>query len=118
VQLVRSKGFTADDTSDFTSPPTAGLHVLIGTATGSADGYSQRAFFFVDGHFLRTDLADSSAGIHLAWRNTSTIALSYAVYKPKEPMCCPTAGAIIVRYQWNGKRLTVLDPVPSATARR
>jgi hypothetical protein len=118
VQLVRSKGFTAGDTSDFTTPPPDGLHVLIGTATRSADGYSQQAFFFVRGRFLRTDLADPSAGIHLAWRNGTTIALSYAVYKPNEPMCCPTGGAMIVRYQWNGTRLRVLDPIPSSAARR
>ena len=72
MQLVRSKGFTADDTSDFTTPPIDGLHVLIGTATGSADGYSKQAFFFVHGRFLRTDLPGPSAGIHLAWRNDTT----------------------------------------------
>jgi hypothetical protein len=99
-------------------PPAHGLHVIIGTATGSADGYSQQAFFFVNGRFIRTDLADTSAGIHLAWRNNTTIALSYAVYKPNEPMCCPTGGALIVRYEWTGTVLKTLDPVPSATARR
>ena len=100
------------------TPPPGGLHVLIGTAAQSADGYSQQAFFFVRGHFLRTDLPDTSAAIHLAWRNDTTIALSYVVYKPNEPMCCPTGGALIVRYKWDGTKLRALDPVPSAAARR
>ena len=119
VKLVRNKGFRVDDTSDFTlTPPAGGLHVLIGTASGSADGYSQQAFFFVHGHFLRTDLADTSAAIHLTWRTDTTIALSYAVYKPNEPLCCPTGGALIVRYKWDGTKLRALDPVPPAAARR
>ena len=95
-----------------------GLHVIVGTATGSADGYTQQAFFFVHGRYIGTDLASTSAGIQLAWRNANTIALSYSVYKANEPMCCPTGGAIIVRYQWNGTKLKPLDPVPSAAARR
>ena len=118
MRVVRGKGFTADDTSDFTTPPLDGLHVLIGTATGSADGYSKQAFFFAHGRFLRTDLPSPSAGIRLAWRNDTTVALSYSVYKPNEPMCCPTGGGMIVRFQWNGTKLRTLDPVPSAAARR
>jgi hypothetical protein len=118
VALVRGRGFTPHDTDDFTMPPPNGLHVIIGTTTGSADGYSQQAFFFANGRFIRTDLPSPSAAIQLAWRNRNTIALSYAVYKPNEPMCCPTGGAMIVRYEWTGTKLNALGPIPSAAARR
>jgi LppP/LprE lipoprotein len=118
VQLVRARGFTPDDTNDFTGAPVAGFHVIIGTATGSADGYAKRAFFFVDGRFVATDPEGPSAGIQLAWRNDKVIALAYATYKAGEPMCCPTGGAMIVRYEWTGKRLKALDPIPPGTARR
>lgn len=118
ARYVRSRGFTPEDTDDFTTPPSGGLHVIVATASGSADGYAQRAFFFVGGRFLRTDLPESSAGINIAWRNETTIGLSYAVYKAADAMCCPTGGAIIVRYRWNGTRLKALDPIPPALARR
>jgi len=117
VQFVRSRGFTPRDVNDLTVPPANGLHVIIATASQSADGHTQQAFFFVNGRFLRTD-ASPSAGIQLVWRNNTTIALSYAVYKANEPLCCPSGGAMIVRYQWDGTQLKALDPVPSATARR
>lgn len=114
---MRSRGFTPRDINDLIMPPVDGLHVIIATATQSADGHTQQAFFFVNGRFLRTD-ASPSAGIQLAWRNNATIALSYAVYKRNEPMCCPSGGSMIVRYRWNGTQLQALDPMPSATARR
>jgi hypothetical protein len=117
VQLVRSRGFTPRDVNDLTMPPLDGLHVIIATATHPGDGHTQQAFFFDNGHFIRTD-ASPSAEIQLAWRNNTTIALSYAVYKANEPMCCPAGGAMIVRYRWTGTQLKSLDPVPSATARR
>ncbi len=114
---MRSRGFTPTDINDFTMPPLDGLHVIIATATPSADGHTEQAFFFVNGRFIRTD-ASPSAGIQLAWRNNTTIALSYSVYTANEPLCCPTGGAMIVRYEWTGTQLKALDPVPSASARR
>ena len=92
--------------------------MIIASAAGSADAHVQRAFFFVDGRFLRTDLADASAGIQVAWRNNATIALSYAIYSADEPMCCPKGGAMIVRYAWTGTRLEALDPIPPVAVRR
>lgn len=92
--------------------------MIIASAAGSADGHVQRAFFFVDGRLLRTDLTDASAGIQIAWRNDTTIALSYAIYAADDPMCCPKGGAMIVRYAWTGTRLKALDPIPPRAVRR
>jgi LppP/LprE lipoprotein len=92
--------------------------VIIATAPGSAGAHTQRAFFFVNGGYVRTDLPNSSAGIHIAWRSNTTIALAYALYKATEPVCCPTGGSMIVRYEWNGTQLQVLDPIPPVTLRR
>ncbi len=118
VELVQSRGFTPIDAADFSSPTTSGLHVIIATANGRADGYAQRAFFFVDDRFVGTDQKDPSATLKIAWRNESTIAVSYAAYKPGERLCCPTGGAIIVRYRWDGSRVRTLDPVPPESVRR
>ena len=52
-------GTPRTDPSDY--HPNQTLRVLIGTRTGSGEGYSQRAFFFLDGHYLGTDSKQSSA---------------------------------------------------------
>jgi hypothetical protein len=118
VRVVHGKGFTPLATTDLTQPPVNGLHVIIARASGSAAGHTERAFFFVHGRFLRADLPDPSSAVHVAWRNNTTVALAYATYKPKEPICCPTGGSIIVRYEWTGTRLKALDPIPPVAVRR
>jgi hypothetical protein len=117
-KLVRSRGYVPGDTADFATPAPSGLHVIVATARESADGYAQRAFFFRNGDFLGTDLKKPSATVKIAWRNDNTIALSYAVYKTGEPLCCPTGGAMIVRYKLLGNRLEPLDPIPPVSVRR
>jgi LppP/LprE lipoprotein len=119
VREVHSHDFTPRDTDDFEYPDfTSGLHVIIGSATESADGYTQRAFFFVHDQYIGTDLADPSATIQIVWRDDTTIALGYTIYKPNDAMCCPLGGAITVRYHWTGTRLAALDPIPSSDIRR
>src|ERR1019366_2581211 len=44
--LVRARGYTPNDTSEY--HPSQTLRVLVGTRTGSKDGPGQLAFFFVD----------------------------------------------------------------------
>jgi len=119
VRVVERHGFTPNSTDDYTYPEFRyGLHVIIASVTGSATGYSRRAFFFVHRRYIGTDLADTSAIIRLDWRDDATIALSYEIYKPDDAMCCPLGGAVTVRYHWTGTHLVALDPIPSLTARR
>jgi hypothetical protein len=119
VRVVHSLGFTPRDLDDYAYPDfNYGLHVIIGYATGSADGYTQRAFFFVQGGYIGTDLADPSATIQMVWRTDTTIALGYTIYKTADAMCCPLGGAVTVRYHWTGTHLVALDPIPSLAARR
>jgi len=42
-----------------------------------------------------------------------TMALQYQLYRPDDPMCCPTAGATTVRFAWNGTTAAPLDRLPS-----
>jgi hypothetical protein len=118
ARLVRSLAFTPTDTSDYTYPDPNGLHVIIGDATVSNGGFAYRAFFFVHGRFIGTDVTSNSATIHIVWRGAAIIALGYAIYKTDDPMCCPLGGAVTVRYQWTGTKLVALDPIPSRDARR
>lgn len=109
VSTVASKDFEPIDTTGY--DPNSTLQVIVGMASGSADGYTQQAFFFVEGDYIGTDTLEPSATIGLAWQDDTTVALTYALYDPDDPMCCPT-GEATVRYRWNGSKLEPLDPIP------
>jgi len=87
--------------------------VLIGTCTGSADGYCQRAFFFYNGKYIGTDSSEPSNGIQIRWSTDKTIALQYVLYNKDDPLSSPTGGAAIVRFEYDGKTLTSLDKLPT-----
>lgn len=110
VQKVKDEGYTVYDKRNNDHFL---LHVLIGMRTGTADGYDKRAFFFYQGKYLGTDTNSISARINSPWRDDKTIALEYTLYKKDEPLCCPTGGSKIVRFQWDGTKLNVLDPIPT-----
>lgn len=79
----------------------------------SATGRPEFAFFFAGGRLLGTDTAEPSAGVSFTERiDDTTVRLTYALYAPDEPMCCPSSTAD-VRYRWDGDRLRPLDPIPS-----
>jgi hypothetical protein len=115
VAIVKSKGYDVIDTTTYQPGPTLG--VLVGSATGSADGYNKSAFFFVAGRYIGTDAVQPSANVKVVWQDDSTVALSYDLYHSGDPLCCPTGGAATVRFHWNGQVLTPLDPIPSQEAR-
>ena len=50
---MRAHGYTPNNTAEY--HPTQTLRVLVGTRTGSGDGYGQQAFFFVNGRYIGTD---------------------------------------------------------------
>lgn len=110
--VVRAKGYRPYSNLGWGSPNT--LKVILGTVSISVDGYSNRAFFFANGQYVGTDTSNDSAGIVALWSTGDTLALSYQLYNPADPMCCPTANAATVRYHWNGSTLAPLDHVPSA----
>lgn len=92
------------------------LWALVGVAADSADGMNQRTFFFWDDEYLGTDTWEPSAGIAIASQADEgmTIALEYVLYRPEDPICCPTGGTTRVRYHWTGEKLVPLDPIPSS----
>jgi LppP/LprE lipoprotein len=112
VALVKKKGYIPElKTWDGTFK----LNVLIGRFAQSADGYNQRAFFFLGRRYLGTDAAAPSAALQEVWRDDRTIALLYILYRANDPNCCPTGGGKIVRFHWNGTRLVAVDRIPPRT---
>jgi LppP/LprE lipoprotein len=83
---------------------------------GGGDGRDQRIWFFRGSHFVGHDDKRSSGDIIGNWRDLNTLAFLYVLYRPTDPMCCPTGGAVSVRYHWNGKKVVRLDPLPPRTA--
>jgi hypothetical protein len=108
--VVRSKGFTPTDSSQYHS--NQALRVLLATRTGSGDGYGQQAFFFVNGRYIGTDSKDPSAKLRVLSQGDTEVTLAYPLSRKSDPLCCPGAGQATVHFQLNNGRLTALDPIP------
>jgi hypothetical protein len=113
--VVRARGYTPGDTSEYHSAQA--LRVLVGTRTGSADGYGQQAFFFVGPHYIGTDAKEASAKVRVVAQSDAEVTLAYPLYRPNDPLCCPGAGRATVRFQLNNGRLQALDPIPPANSK-
>jgi hypothetical protein len=111
VALVKGRGYAPANTSNY--DPNRTLSTIIGVWAASADGHPQQAFFFHQGRFVAADAPESSADITWVWSTDDTVALQYQLYRPDDPMCCPSGGAATVRFTWSGTALKPLDPLPS-----
>ncbi len=112
---VRAHGYTPNDTSEYHAGQT--LHVLVGTRTGSGDGYGQQAFFFVNGRYIGTDAKESSASVKVVSQGDTEVALAYPLYRSSDPLCCPSGGQAIVHFQLNNGRLQPLQPIPPTSSK-
>jgi hypothetical protein len=112
--VVRAKGFTAIDTSDYHS--NQALRVLIGTRSGSSDGHGQQAFFFVNNSYIGTDAKEPSATVKVVSQSDTEVTLAYPLYHSSDPLCCPGGGQATVRFQLNNGKLAPLDPIPPASS--
>jgi LppP/LprE lipoprotein len=112
--VVRAHGYTPSDTSQY--HPDQTLAVLVGTRTGSADGYQQQAFFFLDGRYIGTDTSQPSATIKVISQGDTEVTLAYPLYHAHDPLCCPSGGSATVNFQLNNGRLTPLQSIPPAAS--
>jgi hypothetical protein len=110
--VVSAHGYTAGDLSEY--HPSQTLRVLVGTHTGSADGYNQLAFFFLGSHYLGTDSSQPSASMRVVSQSDTEVAIAYALYRSHDPLCCPSGGQTTVRFQLNNGQLVPLEPIPPA----
>lgn len=112
--VVRAKGFTPNNTSDYHA--NQALRVLIGTRTGSGDGYGQLAFFFVNGRYIGTDSSQPSATLRVVGQSDTEVTLAYPLYRRNDPLCCPGGGQATVHFQLNNGKLTPLNAIPPASS--
>ncbi len=112
--VVRAHGYTPNDTGEYHAGQT--LRVLLGTRTGSSDGYDQRAFFFIDGRYIGTDTKDASATVKIVSQSDTAVTLVYPLYRAGDPLCCPGGGQATVRYELNNGKLVPVGTIPPANS--
>jgi predicted Ser/Thr protein kinase len=104
-------GFELVDGS--TWDPEGEINVVTGRLAGGATGRGMYAFFFSrDDGYIGRDATEFSQSLGISWRNSDTIAIEYVLYRDGDPGCCPTGGSTIVRFHWDGSKLTALDQMP------
>jgi len=111
---LQARGYTANETSQY--HPSQTLRVLVGTRTGSGDGYGQQAFFFVDGRYIGTDTKEPSATIRVISQGDTEVTLGYPLYRPGDPLSTPSGGQATVRFALNDGKLAALGPIPPANS--
>jgi hypothetical protein len=112
--VVRERGFTPNDTSDYHSDQA--LRVLVGTRSGSGDGYGQQAFFFVNGHYIGTDAKEASATVKVVSQGDTEVTLGYPLYRRSDPLSSPSGGEARVTFQLNNGKLVPLGKIPPASS--
>jgi LppP/LprE lipoprotein len=114
---VQSKSDQAGGTfqfigADSTWQAAATLHVIHATPANAASYGGDYYFFFVNGNpvgqFYFTGAVSERAP------DANSFAVTYNVYKPGDPHCCPTGGTGTTTFRWTGSTL-VHDPTPGAT---
>jgi hypothetical protein len=113
--VVRAHGYTPNNTSEYHADQA--LRVLVGTRTGSSDGYVQQAFFFVNGRYLGTDTKEPSATVKVVSQGDTEVTLSYALYRKGDPLSSPSGGEAHVTFQLNNGKLVPLGAIPAASKR-
>ncbi|HTZ85290.1 MAG TPA: LppP/LprE family lipoprotein [Solirubrobacteraceae bacterium] len=108
--VVRAHGYTPNDPAQYHSDQALG--VLVGTRTGSADGYAQQAFFFVNGRYLGTDTKLPSATVKVVSQGDTEVTLGYALYRKGDPLANPSGGEAHVTFQLNNGKLVPLQKIP------
>jgi hypothetical protein len=114
LAVVKAHGYTSGDSSDY--HPDQTLRVLVGTRTGSGDGYGQQAFFFVGGRYIGTDTSEPSASVKVTAQSDTEVTLAYPLYKAHDPLCCPGGGQATVRFQLNNGRLVPFGTIPPVSS--
>ena len=98
--------------ADSTWRPAATLHVLHAVPAAAAGNGGDTYFFFVIGNLVGQ--FHFAGAMSERTPDATSFAVTYHVYKPGDPQCCPTGGNATTTFRWDGAKL-VHDPAPGAT---
>ena len=98
--------------ADSTWRTAATLHVLHAVPAAAAGNGGDTYFFFVNGNLVGQ--FHFAGAVSERTPDATSFAVTYRVYKPGDPQCCPTGGTATTTFRWDGSKL-VHDPAPGAT---
>jgi hypothetical protein len=80
----------------------------------AGDGRDQHVWFFLGSRFIGADTREPFASKEIIglWRDDTTIAFMYVLYRRRDPNCCPTGGGKIVRFRLIRNHVVALDRLP------
>ncbi|HWD09784.1 MAG TPA: LppP/LprE family lipoprotein [Actinomycetota bacterium] len=90
----------------------ATLKVLHGTPSESAGYGGDFYFFFVNGRSVGTHSFAQATASSLV--GGTGFQVTFEVYKPGDPMCCPSGGQSTVMFSWNGTSLSTSGSLAGA----
>lgn len=93
--------------------PGSTLHVIHATPVGSASYGGDFYYFFVDGYLVGEHAFTSAQTAQTV--NGTTYAVTFNVYLPTDPHCCPTGGTSTVQFHWDGSALVSSGSMAGAT---
>ena len=108
---AQQEGMSALD-PDTTWQPGATLHVIHATPMGGASYGGDFYFFFVNGYTVgnKTFTSASSDGPV----DGTTYEVTYNVFMPADPHCCPSGGTNTVQFHWDGSQLVTVGSMQGA----
>lgn len=112
AEQVQAQGF--EPVSLRAYHPDQTLRVLLGerdeaTAVAAGGAPGRRAFFFVGGEFIGTDVTDASTSLRIRTQTERTVTLQYRL---------DTGERSSVRFRWDGTSLAPQTPVPPIDQRQ
>ena len=88
------------------------MHVIHATPSGSASYGGDIYYFFVNGYFIGEKRFTSS--VTHAFVDGTTFAVTFNVYSPGDPHCCPSGGTSTVQFHWDGSYLVTIGSMAGA----
>lgn len=93
--------------------PDAVLHVIRATPEGSASYGGDFYYFFVNGY--QVGMENFTSAQSQAVVDGTTFAVTFNVFLPADPHCCPSGGLSTVQFHWDGGSLVTIGSMTGAT---
>ncbi|MEU7167195.1 LppP/LprE family lipoprotein [Streptomyces morookaense] len=108
---IKRMGFTADTEPAELKTLKGPFRAIHSHCTGTTDGHCVIVMFFHDNDYVGYDARGTGESTILSQDGT-TVALSYPVFKPTDPMCCASGGTREFRARWEGGKVAFTPPMP------
>ncbi len=82
------------------------------TSEGATASTPNHYLFFADGKYLGTATSAPYSFNYVSSQTPDTITIGYRWLIGNDPFGDPTGGPALIRYQWDGSQVTMLDSLP------